>query len=97
MATKVISYTENIGVLVYNSGVMGDPYSLTKDGSESPFGIHHIGHFLFTNIIIEKLLSVGPGVHVFSVASNGYRLGPIRFGDWNFAVSMHSKSTIFEF
>jgi hypothetical protein len=51
---------------------MGDPCSLAKHGSESPFGIHHIGHFLFTNIIIEKLLAAGPGVRVFSIASNGY-------------------------
>lgn len=86
-AAEVNSYEEPIDLLVNSAGVMAPPYMLTEDGLESQFGINHIGHFLFTNLIIPKLLASGKGARVLSVASDGFRLGPVRFDDWNFDVS----------
>ena len=83
-AAEVNSYTDHIDVLCNNAGVMATPYSLTKDGLETQFGINHIGHFLFTNLIMEKLLRAPDGARVVSVTSDGHRLGPVRFDDWRF-------------
>ncbi|KAI9036609.1 short-chain dehydrogenase [Aspergillus affinis] len=83
-AKEVLSYEEHIDVLVNNAGVMGPPFRLTEDGLESQFGINHIGHFLFTNLIMNKLVAPGKSARVVNVASDGYRMGPIRFEDWNF-------------
>lgn len=73
-------------MLVNNAGVMATPYAVTKDGLESQFGINHIGHFLFTNLIVNKVLkgNGGKGGRVVSVSSEGYRLSPVRFEDWGF-------------
>lgn len=81
----------HIDVLVNNAGVMAGPYKLTADGIENQFGTNHIGHFLFTNLIMSKLVpldsrEVFPPARVVNISSDGYRLGWVRFGDWNFDV-----------
>lgn len=85
-AREVNAYREPIHVLVNNAGLMACPYSTTKDGLEMQFGSMHIGHFLFTNLIMGKILAAGDGARVVSVSSDGYRLGPVRFNDWRFEV-----------
>jgi hypothetical protein len=35
---------------------------------------------------MNKILELGFGARVISVSSDGYRLGPVRFDDWNFDV-----------
>ncbi|TFK78017.1 NAD(P)-binding protein, partial [Polyporus arcularius HHB13444] len=72
-----------IDVLVNNAGIMATPYGKTVDGIESQFGTNHIGHFLFTNLIIPKLLESKQG-RVVNVSSNGHRLSDIRWDDFNF-------------
>ena len=69
------------------------PYEQTPEGIELQFGANHIGHFLFTNLIMEKLIGTrrnetGRIARVVNVASDGYRLGPVRFDDWNFDVAL---------
>ncbi|KAK1147839.1 hypothetical protein N8T08_000352 [Aspergillus melleus] len=83
-AKDVLSYKEHIDVLVNNAGLMAPPFRLTEDGLESQFGINHIGHFLFTNLIMSKLVAPGKSARVVNVSSDGHRMGPIRFEDWNF-------------
>ncbi|KAL9027541.1 MAG: hypothetical protein Q9196_003946 [Gyalolechia fulgens] len=84
-AAEVNRYRESIDVLCNNAGVMATPYTLTKDGLETQFAVNHIGHFLFTNLIMPKLLAAPGGARIVSVSSDGHRLGPVRFDDWNFA------------
>ncbi|GAM33902.1 short-chain dehydrogenase [Talaromyces pinophilus] len=83
-AKEVLGYTESIDVLVNNAGIMAkSPYSQTPDGIEAQFGANHIGHFLFTNLVMSKLIGPegnesgsGRTARVVNVASDGYRLGP---------------------
>lgn len=83
-AAEVLKYPENINVLVNNAGIMGVPYSKTEDGHESTFQTNHLGPFLFTNLIINKILASGPGARVVNVTSEGYRLGHVRYFDYHF-------------
>jgi NAD(P)-dependent dehydrogenase (short-subunit alcohol dehydrogenase family) len=88
-AREVNGYQEQIDVLVNNSGIMAPPFELTEDGIESQLATNHIGHFLFTNLIVNKIASSTDGKQVsriVNVSSNGYRLSPVRFDDWNFDV-----------
>ncbi|SMY26915.1 unnamed protein product [Zymoseptoria tritici ST99CH_1A5] len=82
-AKEVIAQTEHIDVLVNNAGVMAPPYSKTIDGFESTFQTNHLSPFLFTNWIMEKLMSALEQ-RVVIVSSNGYRLGHVRYNDYNF-------------
>ncbi|KAM0257663.1 hypothetical protein ACHAQJ_004227 [Trichoderma viride] len=73
----------HIDVLVNNAGLMATDFKLTVDGYELQFASNHLGHFLFTNLIIGKLLA-SKAPRVVNVSSDGHRLNPIRWADYNF-------------
>lgn len=73
-----------IDILVNNGGIMATDYAVTADGIESQFATNHLGHFLFTNLIIGKLLK-SSSPRVVNVSSDGHRLNPIRWADYNFS------------
>lgn len=75
-----------IDVLVNNAGIMATPYKLSPEGFESQFATNHLGHFLFTNLIMDKILTA-KAPRVVMVSSDGHRLNPIRWGHYNFGVS----------
>ncbi|KAH6958062.1 hypothetical protein DER45DRAFT_484173 [Fusarium avenaceum] len=85
-AEEVNGWTDvpNIDVLVNNAGIMATDFKLTEDGFESQFASNHLGHFLFTNLIIDKILA-SEAPRLVSVSSNGHRLGAIRWGDPHFS------------
>ncbi|KAL4795110.1 hypothetical protein BDV19DRAFT_379037 [Aspergillus venezuelensis] len=84
-AEEVNSWNDvpHIDVLVNNAGIMGTKFALSPDGFESQFATNHLGHFLFTNLIIGRILKASEP-RVVNVSSDGHRLGPIRWGDYNF-------------
>ncbi|CAG9951778.1 unnamed protein product [Clonostachys rosea f. rosea IK726] len=85
-ADEINSLNEKIDVIVNNAGIMAPAHSKTVDGIESQFGTNHIGPFLFTNLLLSKQLGVSSSgkLRIVNISSNGYRLSPIRFEDWNF-------------
>ena len=91
-AAEVLSWPEPIDVLVNNAAVMATPYEKTVDGLELQFGTNHIGHFLFTNLIMPKLLASLNGPRVVNVSSGGHRFSDIRWDDLGFQVSSISSS-----
>ncbi|KIV99777.1 uncharacterized protein PV09_08583 [Verruconis gallopava] len=73
-----------VDVVINNAGIMATPFALTEDGIESQFATNHVGHFLFTQLIMAKVLAGGPGKRVVNLSSNAYRSGGVRYDDWNF-------------
>lgn len=78
----------SINVVVNNAGVMAIPFTLSTDGYEMQFAIGHLGHFLLTNLIMDKILA-SKSPRVVNISSNGHSLSPIRFADPHFSVSHH--------
>lgn len=88
-ATLINGLVDTIDLLINNAGVMAvKEFEITEDGIEMQFGCNHIGHFLLTNIILDKILKAGKegGARFINVSSTGYELGGVRFDDWNFNV-----------
>jgi len=47
----------NIDVLINNAGVVNTSYHETGEGIENTFAVNHLGYFLFTNLLLQKLKS----------------------------------------
>lgn len=91
-AAEVLSWPDvpGVDILVNSAGVMGVPErTLTEDGIEMHFATNHIGHWLFTNLIVPKLAAAAEGkprgsVRVVNVSSGSSFIACSRFSDINF-------------
>ncbi|XP_078429236.1 short-chain dehydrogenase TIC 32 B, chloroplastic-like [Wolffia australiana] len=54
-AEKFLAMNLPLNLLINNAGVMFCPYQLSEDGIEMQFATNHIGHFLLTNLLLEKM------------------------------------------
>jgi NAD(P)-dependent dehydrogenase (short-subunit alcohol dehydrogenase family) len=55
--------------LINNAAIMACPYSKTVDGIEMQFGTNYIGHFLFTNLLLQAGV-IPDGAHIVNVSSS---------------------------
>ncbi|MCJ1459273.1 hypothetical protein MMC28_009650 [Mycoblastus sanguinarius] len=91
---EVNAYGEPIDVLINNAAIMAVPYAKTVDGVESQFGTNHIGHFLFTNLIMPKLLAAKRGARVLNngaVYDKWKAYGQSKTANMLFSVSLAQK------
>lgn len=89
---------EPLDVLINNAGVINTRRILLDNGQEQMFAVNHLGHFLLTRLLLDRLKQAEQG-RVVIVASEAYRFcRGIRFDDlqWNkgfsaFPAYGHSK------
>lgn len=69
-------------VLLNNAGVIMQQRSETVDGIETTFAVNHLGYFLLTNLLLERLKQSAPA-RIVNVASDAhaYSRGPLPFDD----------------
>jgi retinol dehydrogenase-12 len=68
---------EKIDVLINNAGIMQTPeYTESADGFELQFATNHLGHFLLTDLLRERL---SPDARVVNVSSHRHAWGKIDF------------------
>ena len=84
-AATINESVQAIDILINNAAIMACPFAKTADGIESQFGTNYIGHFLLTNLIMEKLMA-GKGARVVNVSSSAHRMSDVQLDDWNFEV-----------
>jgi retinol dehydrogenase 12 len=68
-ADEFLATGDSLHVLINNAGVAG-ARGMTESGFERTFGTNHVGPFLFTNLLLDRLRSSAPAriVNVASVA-----------------------------
>uniref|UniRef100_A0A0D9XPQ3 Uncharacterized protein n=1 Tax=Leersia perrieri TaxID=77586 RepID=A0A0D9XPQ3_9ORYZ len=47
----------HLNILINNAGIMACPFQLSRDGIELQFATNHVGHFLLTNLLLDKMKS----------------------------------------
>ena len=69
-AKEFLARDEPLHVLINNAGVAGQR-GLTQSGFELAFGTNHVGHFLLTNLLLDKLKESAPA-RIVNVSSVGH-------------------------
>ena len=91
-ATEVLSWTDipAIDIAVNSAGVMNLPErQLSEEGIEMHFATNHIGHFLFTSLLMPKFLKAAKGnpkgaTRIVNITSLSPTVSPMRWSDLNF-------------
>lgn len=71
-AAQILQQFERIHVLINNAGVMLSERRVSVDGYEMTFAVNHLGHFLLTNLLLERLEVSSPS-RIITVSSSGHR------------------------
>lgn len=79
LAAELLAKHSKIHVLVNNAGVIETRRRLTPDGIESVFGVNHLGYFLLTNLLLDRLRESAPA-RIVNVASDAHRWATL---DWD--------------
>ncbi len=83
-AREILEQEERIDVLINNAGVMMCPLTRTEDGLEMQIGTNHFGHFLLTNLLLDRLKSSPGPSRVVTISSLAHRDGHMRLDDLNY-------------
>ncbi|KIW04829.1 uncharacterized protein PV09_04012 [Verruconis gallopava] len=94
-AVQVLAWEDipTIDIVVNSAGIMNLPErTLNEDGIEMHFGTNHIGHFLFVNLIMPKILAAARknargATRVVNVTSLSPTVARMRWSDMNFEVA----------
>lgn len=82
-AQHIVDSEPQINILVNNAGIMMCPKGETEDGFEIQFGTNHLAHFLFTLLLLPKIIKSTPA-RIVTVSSKAHTRYGINFDDLNY-------------
>ncbi|XP_039288383.1 retinol dehydrogenase 12-like isoform X3 [Nilaparvata lugens] len=81
-AGEILREEPCIHLLINNAGVMMCPHQLTEDGYEYQLATNHLGHFLFTLLLLPRILNSAPA-RVVNLSSMAHLIGSFDFDNIN--------------
>ena len=89
-AARLLKQIDRLDLLINNAGVMACPLARTADGFELQFGTNHLGHFLFTGLLVPLLVAGAPS-RIVNLSSDGHMLSDVHWDDPNFESHDYEK------
>lgn len=86
-AAQILARVPELHVLVNNAGIFADERTLTDDGVELTFAVNHVGPFLLTELLAERLEASATQApsRVINVSSIAHTRGRIHVDDLSLA------------
>ena len=81
-AAKILEEEPRIDILINNAGVVSNDFTKSADGFELTFAINHLGHFLLTNLLLDRIKEA-PSARIVNVSSALHHRARIDFNDLN--------------
>jgi retinol dehydrogenase-14 len=80
LAGEVLRTLDRLDVLVNNAGTVFKDRELTENGIEATFALNHLGYFLLTRLLLDRIVQSAPA-RIVNVASIGHRRATMDFND----------------
>jgi NAD(P)-dependent dehydrogenase (short-subunit alcohol dehydrogenase family) len=80
LSEELLTRYPEIHVLVNNAGLWLTERRLNADGLETTFAVNHLGPFVLTNLLLDRLVASAPA-RIVNVSSAGHRRGNLDFND----------------
>ena len=71
-ADHLLATTDRLDVLVNNAGVVMAQRTETVDGFETTFGVNHLGTFLLTDLLLDRIKASAPA-RIVNVSSHAHK------------------------
>jgi retinol dehydrogenase-13 len=81
-ASTILTNYPHIDLLVNNAGLHNTKRTLTEDGFETVFCVNHLASFLFTRLLLKRLIESAPA-RIIQVNSQGHRFNGLDLDDIN--------------
>jgi len=81
-ASAILKAYPRLEVLINNAGIHNTTRKLSESGIEMVFHVNHLSSFLFTRLLLDRLLESAPA-RIIQVNSEGHRFNGLRLDDIN--------------
>lgn len=88
LAAQVLALTPSLEILVNNAGTVSVERKVTADDIEITFAVNHLGYYLLTRLLYERLVASAPA-RIVNVASHLHYKGTLDLGDLGFERGYH--------
>uniref|UniRef100_A0A8D8TR98 Retinol dehydrogenase 11 n=1 Tax=Cacopsylla melanoneura TaxID=428564 RepID=A0A8D8TR98_9HEMI len=92
-AQEILDTEPSIHILINNAGIMMCPKQLSEDGYELQFATNHLGHYLFTLLLLPRMIKSAPAriINLSSLAHT-WGDGSMHLDDINYDKAAYSPT-----